>query len=172
MGPNFMIMPIAALIPLAVGFIWYNPKIMGTAWMNETGMTEEKAKQSNMMVVFGLSYLFACLVTLPLMGIVNHQFGIFSLFADEPGFGEAGSETMRLFAMVNDTLNIGSKHLTFGHGAVHGGIAGIGLALPIIATNAMFEQKSWKYIWINVGYWTVSLILMGGVLCQWGWNVG
>ena len=31
----------AALIPTIVGFIWYNPKVMGEAWMKAAEMTEE-----------------------------------------------------------------------------------------------------------------------------------
>jgi hypothetical protein len=31
MMPNLAIIALAALIPLVVGFIWYHPKILGTA---------------------------------------------------------------------------------------------------------------------------------------------
>ena len=54
----------------------------------------------------------------------------------------------------------------FSHGAIHGAIAGIGLALPMVTTNALFERKGFKYIAINSGYWIVCLILMGGFICQ------
>ena len=33
---------VAALSTFIVGFIWYNPKVFGTIWMQESGMTEEK----------------------------------------------------------------------------------------------------------------------------------
>lgn len=169
MGPNFIIIPLAALIPLVVGSIWYNPKVMGTAWMRETGMTEEKAKESNMLVVFGLAYIFALFAAFALLGLVNHQMGIFQLFAGEEEFGQAGSEVMKSYESI--MAMVGAKHQTFGHGLFHGILAGITLVLPLIATNALFEQRSWKYIWINVGYWTLSFALMGGVLGQWGFSV-
>jgi hypothetical protein len=41
------------------------------------------------------------------------------------------------------------------------------LVLPVIGTNALFERKSGKYIFINWGYWAVSMTLMGGTICQW-----
>jgi Protein of unknown function (DUF1761) len=41
------------------------------------------------------------------------------------------------------------------------------LVLPLIGTNALFERKSWKYIFINAGHWTVSLMLMGGIISAW-----
>ena len=43
----------------------------------------------------------------------------------------------------------GDAFRTFKHGALHGTIAGIFIALPIIGTNALFERKSAKYIFIN-----------------------
>jgi len=46
-------------------------------------------------------------------------------------------------------------------------MAGILFALPILATNAMFERKSFKYIAINAGYWIITIGLMGGVISQW-----
>lgn len=170
MGPNMWMIPIVALIPMVIGAVWYNPKVMGSAWMAETGMTEEKAQQGNMAMIFGCAYLFAMIIALGVFPVVVHQWGVWALFVAEPGFGEAGSETMVAVDSIVDM--IGNKHMTFKHGALHGGIAGFFISLPLIGTNALFEQKSWKYIWINVGYWTISLILMGGCLSQWGFNAG
>jgi hypothetical protein len=30
---NFLAVPLAAVIPILVGMIWYNPKVFGNAWM-------------------------------------------------------------------------------------------------------------------------------------------
>jgi len=169
MEPNFMILPAVALIPLLVGFIWYNPKVMGNAWMKETGMTEEKAQEGNMLVTFGAAYIFALFASFALLGMVNHQMGIFQLFAGQEGFGIAGSEVMKSYESV--MAIVGDRHLTFRHGAFHGLLCGITIALPLLGTNALFEQKTWKYIFINVGYWSLTLALMGGVLGQWGYNM-
>jgi hypothetical protein len=61
---NFYAVLVSALVKLLVGFVWYNPKVFGTIWMNETGMTEEKAKQSNMLKVFGLTIFLNHMKTL------------------------------------------------------------------------------------------------------------
>ena len=53
----FLAVLVAALSSFVVGFVWYNLKIFGTIWMNETGMTEEKAKQGNMAKIFGLTFV-------------------------------------------------------------------------------------------------------------------
>ena len=59
---NFYAILAAALSSFVVGFIWYNPKVFGTIWMNEIGMTEEKARQSNMLKVFGLTIFYSFLI--------------------------------------------------------------------------------------------------------------
>ena len=162
---NWYIILIAALVPMVMGFIWYNPKVMGTVWMAETGMTQEKAEKTHMPMVFGLSYLFSCMLALSLMSLTIHQMHIYSIFADVAGLGVEGSEIMtRISTFLGDEV---TSFRTFKHGAFHGGIAGVFIALPILATNAMFEGKGFKYIAVNVGYWFISLIFMGGIICQW-----
>ena len=59
----------------------------------------------------------------------------------------------------------GGAFRTFKHGALHGTMAGVLIALPIIGTNALFDRKSAKYIFINAGYWIVTLAVMGAILC-------
>jgi hypothetical protein len=61
----------------------------------------------------------------------------------------------------------GTAFRTFKHGAFHGFFGSMIFALPILGTNAMFEQKGWKYILVNMGYWAITLTVMGGVVCAW-----
>ena len=163
MEMNFMIIAIAALIPLIIGFIWYHPKTFGTAWMNATGLTEESLKEFNMIKVFFLTYLFSLFAALAIQGMVIHQYAVYSVLMDEPGFGEEGSELMMY---INSFMEkYGTNFRTFKHGALHGTLAGIFLALPILGVNAMYERKGFKYVAINVGFWTVCFALMGGIIC-------
>jgi hypothetical protein len=62
----------------------------------------------------------------------------------------------------------GTNFRNFKHGMLHGFMTALFLALPIICLNSQFEMKNWKYILITSGYWIVSLMLMGGIICQWG----
>lgn len=39
---NFYLYFVTALVPLILGFVWYNPKTFGNAWMKEAEMTDEK----------------------------------------------------------------------------------------------------------------------------------
>lgn len=127
---------IAALVPMVVGFLWYNPKTFEPTWMETIGMTKEKQAGGNMAVIFGLSLLMAFLLTLPMSYFVNH----YSMYGGE------------------------ASHDTFQHGAFHGAFMALFVALPIIGQKALFEQRGFKYVLINVGYWVVTLALMGGIL--------
>lgn len=156
---NFLAVLGAALIPTVIGFIWYNPKVFGNAWMAAADMSEEKMKGANMMVVFGVSLLLSAMLSLILTTVVVHQMHIYSLF---DGFTDPASQA----EMEGLLATYGDRFRSFGHGALHGTIAGLFIILPVLGTNALFERKGFKYIAINVGYWVVTLALMGGVLCQ------
>ena len=159
---NFYVFFIAAVIPLITGAIWYNPKVLGTAWMKASGVTEEQAQSGNMPVIFGLTYLLGLFVAFSLYSVVIHQGGLFSLMVTEPGFQDAGSEVSKYFADFMERY--GDKHRTFGHGAFHSFFTGLLLATPVIAIVAMFERRKFKYIAIHAGYWILTLTLMGGLI--------
>lgn len=161
---NFLITAVAALIPMVLGFIWYNPKVFGTAWMNACGFTAEDLKGGNMALIFILSYVFSFFLAFILNTFVIHQFGFFSTLMNDPDLLKEGTETYQYAQEY--MAKYGNNFRTFGHGALHGTMVGLMVALPILATNALFERKGFKYIAINVGYWIVCLALMGGVICQ------
>jgi hypothetical protein len=60
----------------------------------------------------------------------------------------------------------GTEFRNIHHGLLHGFIGGLTIAFPIVAINALFERRSWKYIFMNAGYWIVSMMLMGAVICK------
>ncbi|WP_109436573.1 DUF1761 domain-containing protein [Aquimarina sp. AU119] len=161
---NFLIIALAALIPMILGFIWYNPKVFGTAWMNACGFTQEDLKGGNMALIFILSYVFSLFLAFILNTLVIHQFGFFSSIMNEPGLTETGTET---YQYAQDYMaKYGNNFRTFGHGALHGSMIGLMVVLPVMGTNALFERKGFKYMAVNIGYWIVCLALMGGVICQ------
>lgn len=134
--------------------------------MKVSEMTEEKMKNANMLVVFGGSLLLSFMLSFILFGFVVHQTDYYSLLAGEEGYGKEGSEIM---VQINDFIALhGNKYRWFGHGAFHGVIIGIFFVFPIITINALFERRGFKYALIHIGYWTITIALMGGVLCHWG----
>ena len=52
-------------------------------------------------------------------------------------------------------------------GALYGFLTGLPWIGFAIAINAMYEQKSFKYMLINGGYWTVTFTLMGLIIGAW-----
>lgn len=52
-------------------------------------------------------------------------------------------------------------------GAFYGFLTGFGWIFFALAVNSLYEQKSWKYIFINGGYWTVAFTVMGLILGAW-----
>lgn len=156
---NLLAILVAAISALVIGFIWYNPKVFGTAWMQAADMTEEKMKGANMAKIFGLALLFAFLLATALPGIVIHQMGVLSLVG-----GDSANALPSYEAFM---LDYSESFRTFKHGLFHGILAGVFIALPILGTNALFERKSAKYILINTGYWIVTLGIMGGIICAW-----
>ncbi len=158
MQPHFWIIFLAGLIPLITGFIWYHPKVFGNAWMKSVGFTEESMKGANMLLIFGLTYLFGCILASALMTIVIHQFGFNSVMQ-----GDNTQETATYMKNFYDTY--GSRFRTFKHGTLHGTISGLFIAMPVIGIISLFERRGFKYVAIHTGYWMLTLALMGGVLC-------
>lgn len=152
-----------ALIPLVIGFIWYNQKLFGNAWMKSVGLTQEDSKKMNMPVVFGLTYALGFIMSVSLHFMVIHQFAFGALLQPATGFTDPAGlkEAIDAAASVSE-----HKFRSWTHGTVHGIITGITFVLPILAINAMFELRNWKYILINTGYWILCLAVMGAIICQ------
>lgn len=166
MDMNFLAIVVAALVPLVMGFIWYNPKVLGNAWMQASGLTEEKLKGANMAVIFIVSFVLSFLLAFFTQALVIHQFHIGGAFFDwREQIKDPNTPEGALFKQVMDL--VGSSHRTFKHGAFHGVLSGLFLVTPILATNAMFERKGFKYIAINAGYWIITLAIMGGIVSGW-----
>ncbi len=156
---------VAAIIPLIIGAIWYNKNVLGKAWMNASGITEEQIQSGNMAVIFGLTYLFGLFAAFTLSSMVIHQYSVYSLMVSEPDFMQPGAESTLFFEHIMERL--GDRHRSFGHGALHGGAAAITFALPVLGIIAMFEKRNWKYVAIHTGYWFVTFLLMGGLMAAW-----
>ena len=159
MEMNYLAILVAAFSALVVGFVWYNPKVFGTAWMKAADMTEDKMKGANMGKIFILAFIFALLLAMIMMPLTIHQFGALGMVGAEP---ENALPSYAAFM-----ADYGMAHRSFGHGALHGFMFGLFAALPIIGTNALFERKGAKYILINAGYWIVTLTVMGSIVCGW-----
>lgn len=60
-----------------------------------------------------------------------------------------------------------SAQVTGSTGAFYGFLAGFGWVFFALAVNSLYEQKSWHYIFINGGYWTIAFTVMGFIIGAW-----
>ncbi len=160
---NFIAVVIAALVPTLVGFVWYNPKVMGKVWEQATGVDSTIPGNRSMPVVFGLSLLLSFLLAGSMLPTTIHQMGLYSMVANEPGLKDPNSEVGQMLSSV--MAKYGTNFRTLKHGALHGFIMSLFFMLPIMGTNALFERKSTKYILVNAAYWAITLTIMGAIIC-------
>jgi hypothetical protein len=163
---NFYSIIASSFIPLFIGMIWYNPKVFGTIWMKASGVDPEAAQKSSMILVFGLTWIFSLFVAFILGTMVVHQTGVFGVLVGQTGFpDDVHAEASKWYAEFMELY--GNNYRSFQHGALHGALAGLFFALPVIGINALFDGRPWQYILVNTGYWVVCLLLMGGLICSW-----
>ena len=151
----------ATIVPLLVGAVYYGP-VLGKAWMNVNGFTEDDLKGANMAVIFGLSLLFSFLIALSMTTIVIHQMGIMQILQPLADAGSSEAQT----TLDSFMENYSGYHRSLGHGALHGAILSLLFAFPLVAINALFERRGWKYIGIHTGYWFIVLTIMGAIICK------
>jgi hypothetical protein len=161
---NTVLVLLGGLIPLLTGFIWYSDRAFGKAWKKEIGFVDTGEPPQGMLKLFLLSYLFGTMAMMFMPSLVVHQYHIGSTLLGSEGFGVEGSALQQYYHEFMTTY--GSKYRTFGHGALHGVITAIFFVLPLIGINALFENKSFKYIFIHIGYWALTLAMLGGIACQ------
>jgi hypothetical protein len=150
---------VVGILPLVTGFLWYNPKTFANVWAAEAGINPANKPRYSMPVTVGLTYLFGVLASTVLGFLVIHQMSVPNVFQ-----GSENQPEVKSF-LENFFTNYGTNFRSFKHGVLHGVITALFFALPIIGMSAVYESKSFKYIFIHVGYWVVTLALMGGVLC-------
>jgi hypothetical protein len=143
---NFLAIVVAAIMPMVMGFIYYHPKIMGSAWMSANGFTRETTKPPH-----PAFYILALVCSFLLA---------FFLWAWVTGAG--GVDQLQ----VKDPVD-GHSYVTFKHGVAHGLIFTITVLFPIFTTMKIFEMRSWKWAFVNIGYWAITVILMCGILSAW-----
>jgi hypothetical protein len=161
---NIPILFIAALFPILIGLLWYGP-LFGNICRKKSNLVKERMTGKYLVKIVSVTYAAAVLIALALMQMVIHQMGVYSTLAGDPGFSNSTGEAFAYFENFISLYN--DRFRTFGHGALHGVLYAICLVIPISAIQALLENKSLQYMAINAGYWTLTLAIMGGIICEW-----
>lgn len=157
---NWLIIPIAALLPLMIGFLWYHPNVFGTrlAQIHDEPLAKNRSLGKTILI-----YLFSILLAYVLTLMSVHQSAIFQLFFMDPELANANSE---YHTFINDFMETyGNRHRSFGHGMVHGAEAGLFFGLAFLGITTLMQNKPLKHIWIHLGFWVTCCSLMAGVVC-------
>lgn len=131
---NWLSMILATITPVLIGSFYYHPATFGKVWMESIGMMDKDAKKPNRIVAFGIAIAFSFFLSFFLLNFNNS------------GINQEG------------------EFDTFRHGAWHGTFVAITIVTPVIITNGLFGKRAWKNTLINIGYWIITLALMGGIL--------
>jgi hypothetical protein len=158
MDINFLALLIAAITPILIGFIWYNPRVFGNIWMIEAGLNKETMKPFNVAKVFLLSFVYAFLISFVLQMLVIHQFGAIGMVGGDPSIAKPSYAAFM--------ADYGTAFRSFKHGALHGCMTGLFMILPVTGTGALYEQRSFRYVLVSSGFWIVSFTIMGGIICM------
>jgi hypothetical protein len=79
-GVSWLAIFVAAFATFLLGGLWYGP-LFGKPWMRASGITEERARQGNMPLVFGVSFVLQLLAAFSLdmfIGEAGTGFGVFA----------------------------------------------------------------------------------------------
>jgi hypothetical protein len=91
--------------------------------------------------------------------------------ADEPPAAGvkifAISFVLSLVMALNLAMFLNDPKTNLAWGATAGFLAGFGWVTMGIGIVALFERRPWAYVWINGGYLTVALVVMGAILGGW-----
>ena len=74
---------------------------------------------------------------------------------------------LALVMAVNLAAFLSGPETTVAWGTAAGALTGLGWVAPAIATVALFERRSVRYIAINGGYFAVAFVVMGAILGAW-----
>ena len=130
-----VIILICAISNLALGALWYHPKVLGTIWLQTLGKPADYQPNQKKMVLM--------------------MVGTFLLAALMAAF---------IYAMIFFAHMDSDHRHWFGHGAFHGTFIFLGTILPALTMNAIFEEKNWKNTLIHLVYWLISMAIMGGIV--------
>jgi hypothetical protein len=125
---NILAVLVSGVASLAIGGIWYSPLLFGRLWQMEVALSDERIKSSNMVIIFGTTFVLSLFMSLCLalffggkVGFTDGLlYGFFTgLFWVSTAFGVSYLFERRSFLLW--LINAGYNVVTF---TVMGGIIG------------------------------------------------
>ncbi len=132
MEVNYLAVLVAAIVSMAVGFVWYTV-LFGKPWTKLMGYTKESIEKdkANMGKTYSISFVLALVTAYVLFHVMEMS---------EAYFGNPMVTTGLMTAFWS----------------------WLGFVMPVQATDVLFGgRKSWKLFAINTGYQLAQLLAMG-----------
>jgi hypothetical protein len=54
---NWLAVAVASVSAFAIGGLWYSPVLFSKAWQKESKLTDQEIKNSNMVMIFGMTFV-------------------------------------------------------------------------------------------------------------------
>jgi hypothetical protein len=125
---NYLAILVAAVSSFAIGSLWYSPILFGKTWQREAGLTDENIKNSNMLKIFGLTFVLSLIIAFNLAAFLGTEATLsFGLCAGAAaGFGWVATALGILYLFEHRSfklwlINAGYHAVTF---TIMGGIIG------------------------------------------------
>ena len=132
---NYLAVVVAAVVSMALGFLWYSPVLFGKLWMKLSGFTAESLKKAQKEM--GKLYAVSFVVSMVTAYVLSHVMAL--------------SENFYQYSKLSTGLTTAFW-------------LWLGFMMPVQLMGEIFGEKKWKLFGINTGYQLVSLILMAIVL--------
>ena len=138
---NYLAVIVSAIAFFALGALWYNDILFGKSWRDSMGKSdkefEKEQAEGSMAVSFGLMFLGALLMAVVTAHLVDLMTVVYPNSSD---------------------IMIGLQT---------GFWVWLGYIASYVLTAISFENRPWKYYFINTGYWLVGAVIMGVILNIW-----
>lgn len=70
---NYLAVLIAAVAVYVLRTLWYSPALLGKLWMDASGLTEEKTKEGNPGLIFGVSFFLELLAAFVMALFISRE---------------------------------------------------------------------------------------------------
>lgn len=130
-GSAFLAMGLAVLATMVVGFVWYHPKVFGTAWGRALGIDMDQAGKQGMGKAMGLMLLGAAFTAFVFWVTVQ--------------------------AFTPDAWLHDGSTLTLGNALLGGFYVWLGFKVPVLFGQITWEGRPNRLFVINGGYHLVQM---------------
>lgn len=132
---NYIVVLLAAIVSMVIGFLWYSPMLFAKPWMKEMGLTDKSMKEGQKKM--GPLYALSLVGSFVMAYVLYHIATMGAYF-----FGHSG-------------IDIGLQSAFW---------SWLGFIMPVQMTEVIFGGKSWKLFLLNTGYQLASVLGMGLVI--------